>query len=182
MFWLQLCYLASIAFYGIWSKGSVKLQLCTASCHFRVPLVKRLPWVNPLKLSPVFYLILLKGQCTCHVVQDVPFTLLDTWGEFPAPGIMRSLCLAEQTLWCTDQACNLYYTSLTESSLQWKQVEKAPASQIAASPSGWIVWRLHKGSIYVGTKLTTNRVSPSTKWMEVAKDVAYISVDETYSW
>lgn len=56
------------------------------------------------------------------------------------------------------------------------------ARQISVSRSGSIVWRLHLGSVYAGTKITT-RAPAGLNWVEVLrKEVVYIAVDDTVAW
>ncbi len=47
--------------------------------------------------------------------------------------------------------------------------------------SGWIVWRLHNSSAFAGTAITA-RAPAGMKWVEAARDVAHICVDNTEAW
>jgi hypothetical protein len=56
-----------------------------------------------------------------------------------------------------------------------------PANQISVSPSGHIVWRLHRGRVFAGTKITHKRPE-GLKWVEAVQNVVYISVDDHCAW
>ena len=53
--------------------------------------------------------------------------------------------------------------------------------KISVSSSGWIVWRLHKSSVYAGTNITP-RAPQGMKWVEIAREVAFITVDDNVAW
>ena len=108
-------------------------------------------------------------------------TLADSWTEFPAPGNVQSISITDKHIWCCDKNDSLCYSSLFGTSLTWNKVPRIGASQISVSPSGWLIWRLHKGSVFAATNVTP-RAPYGTKWMEIARNVAYISVDEHVAW
>ncbi|CAH1791291.1 unnamed protein product [Owenia fusiformis] len=106
--------------------------------------------------------------------------LSDTWTEFLAPSNLQSLTLSNKHVWCVDKSERLHYSMLSNPGLKWRKVDAA-AKQIAVSATGVIVWRLHKGSAYAGTKITV-RNPAGMKWVEAAKDVKYIAVDDRSAW
>ena len=55
------------------------------------------------------------------------------------------------------------------------------ANQITVSPSGKIVWRLHRGVVYAGTKISS-RHPEGLKWVEAVRDVEYIAVGNDCAW
>ena len=79
-----------------------------------------------------------------------------------------------------DKNERLHYSSLQGPGLKWRKVEE-PFHQVAVSPSGSIVWRLHRSLAYAATGISP-RNPAGTKWNVSAKDVTYISLDETVAW
>lgn len=104
----------------------------------------------------------------------------DAWSTFAAPGNVQSLSISEKHVWIVDRNDRLHYSWLGGQGLRWKQCQKH-ARQVAVSPSGFIVWRLHKGSAYAGTGVST-RSPEGSKWVEVARGVAHIAVDNHVAW
>ena len=65
--------------------------------------------------------------------------------------------------------------------LRWIPVD-GYANQVSVSASGCIVWRLYRGMLYAGTKVTT-RAPAGSEWQDfVQSGVVHISVDETVGW
>ena len=64
--------------------------------------------------------------------------------------------------------------------LKWQSITDA-TEQLAVSPSGMLVWRLHNSSLYVATKITTRHPAGS-KWVEAAREVAHVCVDDNVGW
>ncbi|KAJ8308826.1 hypothetical protein KUTeg_013700 [Tegillarca granosa] len=52
---------------------------------------------------------------------------------------------------------------------------------MAVSRSGYIVWRLYKDTVYVGTRVTAKRPE-GLKWEEAVREVQYITVDDSCAW
>ena len=64
--------------------------------------------------------------------------------------------------------------------LKWHTIKDA-TEQLAVSPSGMLVWRVHNNSLYVATKISTRQPAGS-KWVEAAREVAHVSVDDNVGW
>ena len=43
------------------------------------------------------------------------------------------------------------------------------------------MWRVYNGSAWAGTAIT-NRAPAGMKWVEAARDVAHVAVDNTEAW
>jgi len=108
---------------------------------------------------------------------------IDAWMEFPVPGKSPalSLCVSRRTVWYVDKAEQLYFSSLKGPGLSWNTVDK-PAQQISCSPSGHIVWRVYRGSAYAAISKITGKSLSATEWREVAREVAYVAVDDSVVW
>lgn len=107
--------------------------------------------------------------------------LANTWSAFSAPANIYSVALSDTHVWFTDKSENVYYSCLGGSKgIVWRKVDDS-ANQISVSPSGHIVWRLHRGRGYAGTKIT-QRHPEGMKSVEAVRDVTYISVDDTCAW
>lgn len=75
---------------------------------------------------------------------------------------------------------NLFYRQTDSMSGAWQKVDLA-AQQIAVSRSGYIWWRLHQNTVYVGTGISSKKVE-GKKQVEAIRDVTYIAVDEDCGW
>lgn len=107
--------------------------------------------------------------------------LANSWSEFTTPANIYSLALSETHIWFTDKSENLYYSALGGvKGILWRKVGE-PASQISVSPSGHIVWRLHRGRVFAGTKIT-HRHPEGLKWVEAVRDVSHVSADDHCAW
>ena len=73
-----------------------------------------------------------------------------------------------------------YYSAYLGPGLRWTSVDGA-SEQIATSRSGDIVWRVYKHSLYVGTPITM-RHPAGKKWMEAAREVVHVSLDNNVGW
>ncbi|KAL8602690.1 hypothetical protein ACOMHN_058643 [Nucella lapillus] len=107
--------------------------------------------------------------------------LANSWSEFTAPANIYSLALSSSHVWFTDKSENLYYSALGGvKGMVWRKVGES-AGQVAVSPSGHIVWRLHRGRVFAGTKITHRRPE-GLKWVEAVNNVAHIAVDDHCAW
>ena len=105
----------------------------------------------------------------------------NSWSEFTAPANIYSLGLSSTHIWFTDKGESLYYSALGGTKgIRWRKVGE-PANQISVSPSGHIVWRLYRGRVFAGTKITQRRPE-GLKWVEAVRDVAHISADDNCAW
>jgi len=108
---------------------------------------------------------------------------IDAWLEFPLPGksTALSLSVSRRTAWYVDKAEHLYYALLKGPGLSWKSVDQ-PTQQISCSPSGSIVWRVYHGSAFSAVGKITGKSPAGTEWREVAREVAYVAVDDNVVW
>lgn len=115
-------------------------------------------------------------------MQDVAeCRLVNTWSEFMTPANIYSLVVSNSHIWFTDKNENIYYSTVgTPKGIQWRKAT-GRANQISVSPSGQIVWRLHRGTVYAGTKISS-RHPEGLKWVEAIRDVLTISVDNDCAW
>ena len=115
-------------------------------------------------------------------VSETPSTLksVNNWTEINAPGNINSLSVSHTHAWITDRSCNIYYSSVKDAGISWKKAS-GYANQISVSKNGNIVWRLYKGIVYAGTKITPKHPE-GMKWVEAVKDVMFICVAETCAW
>ncbi|XP_076442661.1 tectonin beta-propeller repeat-containing protein 2-like [Babylonia areolata] len=105
----------------------------------------------------------------------------NSWSEFSTPANIYSLGLSTSHVWFTDKSDNLYYSALgAVKGIVWRKVGEQ-ASQISVSPSGHIVWRLHRGRVFAGTKITHRRPE-GLKWVEAVNNVLHISADDHTAW
>ena len=107
-----------------------------------------------------------------------PFS--SSWMDFTAPANVQSLCLTNRHIWFVDKNFHVHHSALGGPSLKWN-ILADPAKYIAVSPDGWIVWRLYKNVIYVGTNIAPGYPA-GRQWREIAKDVAHVSVDNNVAW
>ena len=112
--------------------------------------------------------------------EEVNYAIVSIWEDIPAPGNLQSLCVTSKHVWCTDKQENLYVSYISDLKLAWKKLD-CLAKVISVSSSGWIVWRIHKGSVYVASKISP-RAPAGTQWTEIAREVTSISVSDTYAW
>ena len=107
----------------------------------------------------------------------------DTWSEFPMSdkfdGLL-SMCMSERHVWCVDKHETVAYSRTNKPQPNWREAS-VPAHQVVVSSSGAIVWRLHKHSVYVALYVTPV-VPLGTKWIEVAREVKHIAVDDDVAW
>jgi len=118
---------------------------------------------------------------TVHSFPDLDS--VDAWLEFPLPGksTALSLCVSRRAAWYVDKAQRLYCSSLKGPGLCWNAVDQA-AEQISCSPSGCIVWRVYRGSAFSAVGKINVKFPSGTEWREVAREVAYVAVDDTVVW
>ena len=116
--------------------------------------------------------------------QDITKTashVANSWSEITAPANIYSLAVSDHHVWFTDKSENIYYSSLQGAKgIVWRKAT-GYASQISVSPSGSIVWRLHKGVVHAGTKIST-RHPEGLKWVEAVREVQYITVFNNCAW
>lgn len=111
----------------------------------------------------------------------IPLTLANSWSEFTTPANIYSLSVSNNHIWFTDKSENIYYSVFggTQNVL-WRKATGS-ASQISVSPSSHIVWRLHKHTVYAGTKISS-RHPEGLKWVEAIREVKWIGVDDNCAW
>jgi hypothetical protein len=117
-----------------------------------------------------------------HVSGTLCYKMADRWVLLPAPANVQCLAVSARYVWCVDFTGRIFYSALHGPGLQWFSVAPVSAQQLRVSPSGALMWRLENGSVYAATGVTARRQPWGTKWLEVARDVSFISVDETVAW
>ena len=115
--------------------------------------------------------------------RDTSTVQADTWSEFPmsdkSDGLL-SMCMSERHVWCVDKHDVVAYSRTNKPQPNWRAVSVA-AHQVVVSSSGAIVWRLYKHSVYVALYVTP-MVPLGTKWIEVAREVKHVAVDDDVAW
>ena len=108
---------------------------------------------------------------------------IDAWLEFPVPekSAALSVSVSRRTVWYVDITERLYYSSLKGPGLSWI-ADSQPAQQISSSPSGFIVWRVYRGSAFSAVGRITGKSPAGTEWREVAREVAYVAADDNVVW
>jgi len=129
---------------------------------------------------------------TCKAFQSMPpesthsyhdSDNMDAWLEFllPEKSTAQSLCVSRRTVWYVDITERLYYSSLKGPGLSWN-TDSQPAEQISCSPSGFIIWRVYRGSAFSAIGRITGKYPAGTEWREVAREVAYVAADDSVVW
>ncbi|BFZ11505.1 hypothetical protein BsWGS_14546 [Bradybaena similaris] len=138
------------------------------------------PVSNPLPI-PVQHPFTPEPERSTEMQDVAERRLANSWSEFTTSANIYSLALSNNQIWYTDKGENIYYSSFSNpKGIQWRKVTDF-ANQISVSPSGNIVWRLHRGVVYAGTKISTRRPE-GLKWVEAVRDVKTISVDNDCAW
>lgn len=106
--------------------------------------------------------------------------LVNSWLVWGVPENINSLAVTHMHIWYSDRSENLFYRQTDSMSGAWQKVDLA-AQQIAVSRSGYIWWRLHQNTVYVGTGISSKKVE-GKKQVEAIRDVTYIAVDEDCGW
>ena len=107
--------------------------------------------------------------------------LANSWTEISAPANIYSLAVSDMHIWFTDKSEHIYFSAVNSpKGILWRKAS-GTASQISVSQNGKLVWRLHKGTAYAGTKITAKRPE-GMKWVEAVRDVAFIAVDNSCAW
>jgi hypothetical protein len=111
----------------------------------------------------------------CKAVERV-----DRWMQYKVPGTIVNLSLCKYYICCVDSKDMVYYSALNGLSLKWQRVDYK-AKQVAISPNGTSVWKLHKCTAYC---LETPSVKGpfGGRWKEVAGNVRWISVADNIAW
>lgn len=119
-----------------------------------------------------------EAQAEPFHAETLPYT--DMWAHLPSPGVIQSLSLSSNHVWTTDKDEHIYYSSLSGPGLSWHKISVS-GKQIAVSPNGSILWRVHRNKAYAATKITAKKPD-GTKWIEAVRDVAFIALDNTMCW
>ena len=115
--------------------------------------------------------------------RDTSAVQADTWSEFPMSDKFDGLlgmCMSERHVWCVGRHDTVAYSRTNKPQPNWRAVSVA-AHQVVVSSSGAIVWRLYKHSVYVALYVTP-MVPLGTKWIEVAREVKHVAVDDDVAW
>jgi hypothetical protein len=104
----------------------------------------------------------------------------DRWMQYKVPGTIVNLSVCKYYICCVNSKDTVYYSALSGLSLKWQRVDYK-AKQVAISPNGNLVWKLHKCTAYY-------LENPSVKgpfggrWKEVAGNVHWISLADNIAW
>ena len=109
-------------------------------------------------------------------------SLAEAWSEFTLQGNLQSISVSSKHVWVVDRNDRVFYSSMDQPKLVWKQGSVPAARQISVSPDGGIVWVLDRsGMVTVATRVTSRAPLGLSK-QTVLTDVACISVDNTSAW
>lgn len=108
---------------------------------------------------------------------------LTKWQTFSVPSVrLLSVSVSSGHVWCTDDRLRIHFSCLNGQTLQWSAIEKASAKQVAASPDGRVIWFLGSD----GDAFAANGISSQNpfgvNWVETAKNVVHIAVDNGEAW
>lgn len=106
--------------------------------------------------------------------------VFNTWTEVVTSGNLLSLVVSDLHIWCTDRSSNIWYSNIKSPGIKWVKAN-GYAKQISVSPSGMIVWRVYKDTVYAGTKITSKHPE-GMKWVEAIRGVQSVSVDNYSAW
>ncbi|CAG2193665.1 TECPR2 [Mytilus edulis] len=107
--------------------------------------------------------------------------VFNTWTEVVTSGNLLSLVVSDLHIWCTDRSSNIWYSNIKSPGIKWVKANGYAKQQISVSPSGMIVWRVYKDTVYAGTKITSKHPE-GMKWVEAIRGVQSVSVDNYSAW
>jgi hypothetical protein len=102
------------------------------------------------------------------------------WMQYKVPDTIVNLSVCKYYVCCVDSKDVAYYSALNDLSLKWQKVDYK-AKQIAVSPNGTLVWKLHKCTAY-GLECPSVKGPFGGRWIEVMRNVQWISVADTIAW
>ncbi|XP_071785453.1 tectonin beta-propeller repeat-containing protein 2-like [Asterias amurensis] len=116
------------------------------------------------------------------IPENIQQRFAGSWMQCNTPGFIFQLMVSDKHIWCVDNKDRVYHSLVSNVSLKWNKLKES-AMQIATSPSGNIVWRLHRRT---NTAFACAPISPQcpigTKWYEAARGIIHICLDETMAW
>ncbi|XP_069698641.1 tectonin beta-propeller repeat-containing protein 2 isoform X2 [Periplaneta americana] len=104
----------------------------------------------------------------------------DRWMQYKVPDAIVNISVCKYYVCCVDSKDVVYYSALNGLSLKWQKLDYK-ARQIAVSPNGTLVWKLHKSTAYA-------LENPSTKgpfgrrWKQAVRNVQWISLADNMAW
>lgn len=104
----------------------------------------------------------------------------DHWMQYNVPGTIVNLSVCKYYVCCVDAKGVVYYSALNGLSLRWQKVDYK-AKQVAISPDGALVWKLHKCTAYA-LENPSIKGPFGVRWKEVAGHVQWISVADKTAW
>ncbi|CAL8111418.1 unnamed protein product [Orchesella dallaii] len=106
--------------------------------------------------------------------------------RLPGSGSIAQITMCDHYIICVGCKGIVYYAMLNAVGLDWKSTNYS-ASNIAVSPCGTVLWRIHKGDLYSLTNISEN--SPIAKeggeeWSKLTqkRDVLTASVQKSFGW
>ncbi|XP_038076272.1 tectonin beta-propeller repeat-containing protein 2-like [Patiria miniata] len=116
------------------------------------------------------------------IPENIQQRFAGSWMQCNTPGYIMQLVVSDKHVWCVDNRDKVYHSLVSNVTIKWNKL-KDSAMQIASSPNGNIVWRLHRKS---GTAFACAPISPQspigTKWYEASKGTIHICLDENMAW
>ncbi|XP_022096649.1 tectonin beta-propeller repeat-containing protein 2-like [Acanthaster planci] len=116
------------------------------------------------------------------IPENIQQRFAGSWMQCSTPGYIMQLVVSDKHVWCVDNRDKVYHSLVSNVTIKWNKL-KDSAMQIASSPNGNIVWRLHRKS---GTAFACAPISPlspiGTKWYEASKGAIHICLDENMAW
>jgi hypothetical protein len=121
-----------------------------------------------------------KAESSCDSKLLEAVQRADEWMQYKVPDTIVNLSLCKYYVCCVDSKDVVYYSALNGLSLKWQKVDYK-AKQVAVSPNGTLVWKLHKCIAY-GLENPSLKGPFGRRWKEAARNVQWISVTDNIAW
>jgi hypothetical protein len=102
------------------------------------------------------------------------------WMQYKVPDTIVNLSMCNYYVCCVDSKDVVYYSALNGLSLNWQKVDYN-AKQVAVSPNGTLVWKLHKCTAYA-LECASGKGPFGRRWKEVERNVQWISIADSIAW
>ena len=122
-----------------------------------------------------------------QAMESSPDPEADIWVTVPHPcrGHIQNISLSDRLLWLVDSRSLVYYTDINTKGKKW-ELMKHPMQQVSSSPSGSVVWGLHRQNAYVRLGLELSVAGEMwknlTKTTGLAQKIKHLCVDDTGVW
>lgn len=121
-----------------------------------------------------------KAESSCDIKLYEAVERADQWMQYKVPDTIVNLSMCKYYVCCVDSKNVVYYSTLSGLSLKWQKVDYK-AKQVAISPNGSLVWKLHKCTAY-GLECPSKKGPFGRRWKELEKNVQWISVADNIAW